>query len=72
MKTRDYDPLSRRVHCFQTLIDHYWNRCRGEYLSKLHECHELTDAIPDRQIKLSKVVIEETQGGKSARWRSSL
>ena len=43
----DCDALSRRVHYLQTLIVHYWNRYRGEYLSELRERRKLTNVIPD-------------------------
>ena len=65
----DCDALSRRVHYLQTLIDHFWNKGRQDYLFELHERHKLINVIPDREIKLNEVVIgEEThvpnQGGK--------
>ena len=43
----DCDAVSRRVHYLQTLIVHYWNRYRGEYLSELRERRKLTNVIPD-------------------------
>ena len=73
----DCDALSRRVHYLQTLIDHFWNKGRQDYLFELHERHKLINVIPDREIKLNEVVIgEEThvpnQGGKLSKWRSLL
>ena len=58
----DCDTLSRQVHYLQTLIDHYLNRRRGEYLFKLHERHKPTNVILDCQIKLNEfIIIEEAQ-----------
>ena len=48
----DYDALSRRVTYLETLIVHYSNRWRREYLIELCERHKLSNVIPDRQIKL--------------------
>ena len=65
----DCNALSRRVHYLQTLIFHYWNRWRREYLSELRERHKLTNVIPDRLIKLNKgIIIEETHVPRS-RWK---
>ena len=63
------DALSRRIHYLQTLIDHYWNRWRREYLSELRERHKLTNVIPDRQIKLIIVVIIEETHVPRSRWK---
>ena len=53
----------------QTLIGHYWNRWRREYLSKLCELHKHTNIISDHQIKLNPaVIIEETHITRS-RWK---
>ena len=67
----DCDALSRRVHYLQTLIVHYLNRWRREYLSELRERHKLTNAIPDCQIKLNKVVIIEETHVPRSRWKIS-
>ena len=64
----DDDALSRRGHYLQTLIDHYWSRWRREYLSELRERHKLINVIPDGQIKLNKVIIEETHVPR-LRWK---
>ena len=65
----DCNALSRQVHYLQTLIFHYWNRWRREYLSELRERHKLTNIIPDHQIKLNEdVIIEETHVPRS-RWK---
>ena len=62
----DCDALSRRVHYLQTLIDHFWNKGRQDYLFELRERHQLINVIPDREIKLNEVVIrEETHVPKS-------
>ena len=53
----DCDALSRWVHYFQTLIVHYWNRWRQEYLSELHE------------IKLNKVIIIEGTHVPRSSWK---
>ena len=37
----DCDALSRRVYYLQTLVVHYWNRWRREYLSELRERRKL-------------------------------
>ena len=55
----DCDALYRGVYYFQTLIVHYLNRWKREYLSALRERQKLTNVIPDRQIKLNGVVIIE-------------
>ena len=55
----DLDASSGRVHYLQTLIDHYWNRWRQEYLPELRERHKLANVIPDCQIKFNEVVIIE-------------
>ena len=62
----DSNALSGWAHYLQTLIDHYWNRWRREYLSELRERHKLTNVFPDCQNKLKEVVIiEETHALKS-------
>ena len=73
----DCDALSRRVHYLQTLIDHFWNKGRQDYLFELRERHQLINVIPDREIKLNEVVIREethvpNQGGKLSKSRSLL
>ena len=65
----DCDALCRKVHYFQTLIDHYWNRWRREYLSELRERHKLRNVIPDHQIKLNKVAIIEETHVPRPRWK---
>ena len=54
------------MHYLQTLIDHYWNRSKREYLSALRESHGLKNVFPNRQVKLNEVVIiEETNVSRS-------
>ena len=65
----DCNILSRLVHYLQTLIVHYWNRWKQEYLSELRERHELTNVILDRQIKLNEVVIIEETHTPRLRWK---
>ena len=65
----DCDALYRGVYYFQTLIVHYLNRWKREYLSALRERQKLTNVIPDRQIKLNGVVIIKETHVPRSRWK---
>ena len=64
-----FEEVMTRSHYLQTLIDHYWNRRRQVYLSELRKHHKLTNVIPERQIKLNKVLIIEEAHVPRSRWK---
>jgi hypothetical protein len=63
------ESLTNRQKYLNTLISHYENRWKKEYLTELREFQKNKDRSPARQIELGDVVLIEEEGLPRCRWR---
>ena len=63
------ESLSNRAKYLHTLIVHYENRWKKEYLTELREFQKNKDRLPARQVEIGDVVLIEEEGLPRCRWR---
>ena len=61
--------LNNRVKYLSSLIAHYENRWRKEYLTELREFQKNRNIIPAKQAKVGDIVLIEEEGLPRCRWR---
>ena len=63
------ETLNNRQKYLKTLLQHYENRWKKEYLTELREFQKLNNRVPEKQIKVGDVVLIEEEGLPRSRWR---
>ena len=63
------EALSKRGKFLNTVLNHYWDRWRREYLTELREHHNSRNRTPSKLIRLGEVVLIEEDKVPRNRWR---